>query len=93
MRRMSIHQPRKFPHVTVITESDPPAEPSADVPATLQEVLDKMPQTANWSVQQLHHNGNGGNVAQAILQGTAVAVCDGLSKDGLGTLALIVHGR
>jgi hypothetical protein len=44
-----------------------------------------------WAVQSIQYDENGKNVAQAIILGTAIAVCDGSYKDDFGTAAFVLQ--
>ncbi len=67
----------------------PPAVPPA--PQSLQAILDALPSEQRWAVKHLTCEDNGAAIAEAILNHTALTVCDGSLKSGLGTSAIIVE--
>jgi hypothetical protein len=44
-----------------------------------------------WAVRSLQHKGNGQYIAQALISGKAVAVCDGSYKDQFGTAGFVIQ--
>jgi hypothetical protein len=44
-----------------------------------------------WAIHTLQYTENGQNIAQALILGTAVAVCDGSYKDQFGTAGFIIQ--
>jgi hypothetical protein len=44
-----------------------------------------------WAIRTLHCPANGSTVAQAIIRGDAIAVCDGSYKDHFGTAAFVLQ--
>jgi hypothetical protein len=46
-----------------------------------------------WAIHTLHCPENGSPVAQAIIRGNAIAVCDGSYKDHFGTAAFVLQNR
>jgi hypothetical protein len=44
-----------------------------------------------WAIHTLNTRSNGHNIAQAIIAGTAVAVCDGLYKNQFGTAGFVIQ--
>jgi len=69
----------------------PPAGPSG-TPATLQDAILALPPTCLWAVQHAKSDDHGAIVAQAIAQGTAMAVSDGFLRCTLGTSAFVIEG-
>ena len=65
---------------------------SAVAPSTLQEAILALPPTCLWAVQHAQSDNHGLTVAQAIAQGTAVAVSDGSLRYTLGTSAFVIEG-
>jgi hypothetical protein len=45
--------------------------------ATLESVVNNLAQKANWSIKNFMAGDNGEQVAKSMLEGTAIAVCDG----------------
>ena len=51
-----------------------------------------LPADLKWAITHIHIPDNGASLAQAIIDGTAVAVSDASYKDLFGTAALVVEG-
>jgi hypothetical protein len=60
-----------------------------DTLRTLRSTIHKNDQ---WAIRKIHYQDNGKNLAQALIQGTAVAVCDGSYKDHFGTAGFVMQG-
>jgi hypothetical protein len=54
-------------------------------------ITDLIHDNDKWAIRTLHCPENGSNVAQAILRGNAIAVCDGSYKDHFGTAAFVLQ--
>jgi hypothetical protein len=48
-------------------------------------VKDSIHANDQWAIRKLHYKENGKNIAQALIQGNAIAVWDGSYKDQFGT--------
>jgi hypothetical protein len=48
--------------------------------------VNNLPIAAQWSIKNFNSSDNGEYIAQAIKEGTAIAVCDGSYKEGKGHL-------
>jgi hypothetical protein len=59
---------------------------------TLTDSINNLPRAAQWSVKNFNSSDNGEHIAQAIQEETAVAVCDGLYKEGKGSSAWVLEG-
>jgi hypothetical protein len=44
-----------------------------------------------WAIRSIHYTKNGKNIAQALIQGNAVAICDGSYKDHFGTAGFVIQ--
>jgi hypothetical protein len=60
-------------------------------PISLTDAIQCLPPECKWAVQQFHSSDNGIRIAQAIQNGTAIALSDGSFKDGFGTSAIIIE--
>jgi hypothetical protein len=69
--------------------------PRADVPKpqNVKAILLARAASFNWAVNQLSLDDNGIEIAKALRNGSAIAVSDGLYKDGRGTAAFITEGE
>ena len=65
---------------------------SVHPPASLNEAIECLPPECRWAVQRFDSSDNGLRIAQALQNGTAIAVSDGSFKDGFGTSAIIIEG-
>mgnify|MGYP003519673277 CR=1 FL=1 len=66
--------------------------PNDDTPTpSLAEAIEKLPQGSRWAVERFDTTDNGMRIAQAIRDGTAIAISDGSFKDGFGTSALKIE--
>jgi hypothetical protein len=54
--------------------------------------ISTLPAGAAWAVRNLIGTDDGGAIAKAITEGTAIAVSDGSFKDAFGTAALVIEG-
>lgn len=70
----------------------PPIQPPPTIPPTLADRLQRLPDTAAWALRYMHRTDEGTTIAQAITNGSAVAVSDGSLKLGFGTSAYIIEG-
>jgi len=70
----------------------PTPQQPAVAPSTLQTAILDLPPNCLWAVQHAQSNDHGLTVAQAIAQGTAVAVSDGSLRYTLGTSAFVIEG-
>jgi len=68
-----------------------PQQPAV-APSALQASLLAVPPTCLWAVQHAQSDDHGLTVAQAIAQGTTVAVSDGSLHYTLGTSAYVIEG-
>jgi hypothetical protein len=59
--------------------------PSLYVPPKATTVTDFIHENDKWAIARLHCPNEGSNIAAAMINGTAVAVCDGSFKDAFGT--------
>jgi hypothetical protein len=60
-------------------------------PSTLEDLISD---NDKWAIRHLAYTANGQHIAQAIIQGSAVAVCDGSYKNQFGTAAFVLqHGN
>jgi hypothetical protein len=58
-------------------------------PRTLRSTIHKNDQ---WAIRKIHYQDtNGKNIARALIQGTAVAVCDGSYKNHFGTTGFVMQ--
>ena len=62
-------------------------------PKSLSEILDELPASAKWAVQQVAFDDAGEAVAAAMRAGTVQAVADGSFKDSYGTSAWKIRGE
>jgi hypothetical protein len=60
-------------------------------PTSLCEAIKRLPPECRWAVQRFNSSDNGLCIAQAIQNGTAIALSDGSFKDGFGTSAIIIE--
>lgn len=60
---------------------------------TLLDAIESLPLTQQWAFEHFHCTDDGQVIADAIRQGTAVAVSDGSFKNELGTAALVLEGQ
>ena len=58
----------------------------------MTELLDGLPADLKWAITHIHILDNGVSLAQAIIDGSAVAVSDASYKDLFGTAALVIEG-
>ena len=61
-------------------------------PTTLPEMVEALPETAKWAIQNLQHTDNGAEIATALKNHQALAVSDESLKDEFGTSALVIEG-
>ena len=66
--------------------------PTLASPTTLREAVNRLPQTSNWAVTDFKCADEGKHVAQAIKDGTCIAVSDGSYKNARGTACWIIEG-
>jgi hypothetical protein len=67
-----------------------PSTPSP--PTSLEETITELPETTMWLIAEHFCNDSGINVANAIRNGTAIAVSNGSFKESFGMAALIIEG-
>jgi hypothetical protein len=67
------------------------SKPSTYTPPPIDTPLDLVLNNDKWSIRTLDCPDNGKIIAQAIIAGTAVAVCDGSYKDDFGTAAFVLQ--
>jgi len=71
--------------------ASPPQQPVA-ARSTLQAAIRDLPPTCLWAVRHAKSDDHRLTAAQAIAQGTAVAVSDGSLRYTLGTSAFVIEG-
>jgi hypothetical protein len=70
-----------------------PSTPSTNAGATsLPQIIEQLPELLNWAVQHLTTDDDGAYLAQAIRDGSAVAVSDGSLRGEFGTSTFIMEG-
>jgi hypothetical protein len=57
----------------------------------LTTLEDHITDNDKWTVSKLHYQANGRDIAQAIISGTAVVVCDGSYKEQFGTAGFVLQ--
>jgi hypothetical protein len=70
---------------------DTPTAPEETPPSTLAEAIAALPAGSRWAVSCYDATDNGIGVAQAIRDGTAIAISDGSFKEDFGTSALVIE--
>jgi hypothetical protein len=59
--------------------------------STLLNLEDCVQDNDKWAIRSIHYTKNGKNIAQALIQGNAVAICDGSYKDHFGTAGFVIQ--
>jgi hypothetical protein len=67
--------------------------PTAYEPPVVATIQDAIHDNDQWAISSLHCPENGRSIAQAIIQGTAIAVCDGSYKDQFGTAGFVIQHK
>ena len=93
IRRASIYQSHNSPFRT-LSNHGPHRPPPPPVPMdTLSDILEQLPPDAHWAVQRCNEfTDNGTYIANAIMDGEAVAISDGSLKNSFGTAAFVIEG-
>jgi hypothetical protein len=65
--------------------------PSNDIHSSIACVKDQIHQRDHWAVQSLDCPGHGIDIARALIQGNAIAICDGSYKDHFGTAGFVLQ--
>jgi hypothetical protein len=66
---------------------------SVEINTTLEDAIESLPSSQQWAFQHFKCTDNGLTIAEAIRQGTAIAVSDGSFKNELGTAAFVIEGK
>jgi hypothetical protein len=90
--RASVTHSRKSSYITVTSTGEARQRVDEPAPATLQERIERLPEATKWALKHLQITDNGAAIADAIRNGTAVAMSDGGLKFGLGTAAFVLEG-
>jgi hypothetical protein len=61
------------------------------LPPTINTLHNVIHHNDLWAIRSLHCSANGAIIAQAIICGTAIAVCDGSYKDQFGTAGFVLQ--
>ncbi len=73
--------------------STKPIQSPAPAPGNLQQHIERIPQQASsWCIQNFEATDNGDTIAAVLKDGTAIAVCDGSFKNGIGTSTWVIEG-
>ena len=76
-------------HVTFIRfHGSKPSSYKISIQKTIKEHMSDQDQ---WAIRSLESTRNGANIAQSIIQGNAIAICDGSYKDQFGTAAFVIQ--
>lgn len=67
------------------------SQPSKHVLHPKRKLEDYVHPNDTWSIRSLHYTDDGSNIAQALIMGTAVAVCDGSYKAQFGTAGFVIQ--
>ena len=62
-------------------------------PLSLAAAIENLPPGSKWAVSRFDATDNGHRIAQAIRNGTAIALSDGSYKDAFGTSAIIIEAE
>ena len=68
--------------------SQPSSHTEPTTPLTLEELIHTNDQ---WAISHLNYSENGQYLAQALIRGSAIAVCDGSYKQNFGTAAFVLQ--
>ena len=68
-----------------------PSTHNSTTPISLREIIDQLPDSIKWCADHFWASDNGDTIAEAIRQGTAVALSDGSYKDQRGTSAWVIE--
>jgi hypothetical protein len=60
-------------------------------PETTTSLAETVAESDKWAIRSIHCHDNGQNIAEALRQGTAIAVCDGSYKDQFGTAGFVLQ--
>ena len=74
-------------------ESTPRIRPARQPQWSLRATIQQLPVDVRWALRDIAASDNGVVIAQALRDGTAVAVSDGSFKDKFGTAAWVIEGR
>lgn len=89
LRRVTVNQPSGSPTISMDSEGFSAETPNLEVDTTAAAIA-ILPPESKWAVKHIRIPDDGGAIAEAIRQGSAVAVSDGSLKLGIGTSAFIV---
>jgi hypothetical protein len=89
--RATVYQPEPDQYVISRFGLDAPTAPAETPPSTLAEAIAALPAGSRWAVSCYDATNNGIRVAQAIQDGTAIAISNGSFKEGFGTSALVIE--
>jgi hypothetical protein len=67
-------------------------QPTPSAESNLFDKVQARPTASKWSVQHFQSSDNGALLAKAIIDGDAIAVCDGSYKNGKGSAAWVLEG-
>ena len=78
---------------TTLLDAAPPTQPMEQREDSLPKVLDSLPSTAKWALQNICQIDDGQRIATALRIGTAIAVSDDSLKASFGTAGFIIEAE
>jgi hypothetical protein len=67
------------------------SQPSTQQTNTTKNLEEYVHENDKWAIRKIKFQENGKNIARALIQGTAIAVCDGSYKDHFGTAGFVLQ--